>query len=181
MKYFTKELWEGFNADDDRLQKTRKQWERNRKAYFRQLEPLKARLTKRAIGFFDGVSLHDGRLIAFTVGDHVQFPPQDLKSLSRNKGQPEVRIEVLNFEQTWLYCMTYTKLRRVVFDYPSQKPLFHEVGGRIDDWGYDELTSSDKSYLQHEILFSSGTTVLIEFQKFSYKRTRVIGSQGPVF
>jgi hypothetical protein len=40
----------------------------------------------------------------------------------------------------------------------------------IDDWGYAELTSADKNYLRHEILFSSGAIILIEFRKFSHKR-----------
>jgi hypothetical protein len=63
----------------------------------------------------------------------------------------------------------------VLFDFPSGEPLFHEEGGRIDDWGYDELTAAGKLYLRHEVLFSSGATALIEFQKFSYKRVRVGG------
>jgi len=182
MKYFTKELWEGFNTvDDDLFQRTWKQWERNRKAYFRQLESLTSRLSKSAARFFAVTSLHDGRLLAFGVGDHINCRKSDLKSLSRNKGHPEVRIEVLNFEQNWLYYLNYAKVRTVLFDFPGGKPLFHEEGGRIDDWGYDELTAAGKSYLRHEILFSSSATILIEFQKFSYEKIPIKSSKGPVF
>ncbi len=64
----------------------------------------------------------------------------------------------------------YVGIRRLIFDYPSDKPLFHYHDcGPIGDWGYDELTAVDKTYLRHEVLFSSGTILLIEFMKFKYK------------
>jgi len=182
MRYFTRELWLGFNTQDDaQFQRTRKRWEANLKAYSRQLEPLKSRLSQNGSRFFESVSLHDGRLLAFTVGDHIDFRQSDLKSLSRSTGKPKVRIQVLDFEQRWLHILAYTRVRNVLFDFPSKTPLFYEEGDRIDDWGYDELTAADKSYLRHEILFSSGAMILIEFQKFSHKRTRVAGSKGPIF
>src|SRR4051812_3371092 len=102
MKYFTKELWAGFNADDETFEKTRGQWDLNLRAYSRQLERLKPRLTKNASRFFTQLSLHDGRLLAFTAGDRIQFRSQDLASLSRNTGRPEVQMQILNFEQNWL-------------------------------------------------------------------------------
>ncbi|MFL6231012.1 MAG: hypothetical protein ACJ741_19730 [Pyrinomonadaceae bacterium] len=182
MKYFTKELWEGLNTEDDALfRQADEQWECNREAYFRQLQQVKTRLSKSAARFFGSVSLHDGRLLAFVSGDHVGYRESELSSVSRNKGRPEVRMHVLDFEQRWLHSLSYAKVRKVLFDFPSDHPLFYEEGGRIADWGYDELTDAGDSYLRHEVLFSSGTTILIEFQRFSYKRTRVVGSKGTVF
>ena len=176
MKYFTKELWAGFNSGDDAVfRRTDKRWNRNREAYSHQLERVKTRLSKNAARFFGGVSLHDARLLAFVVGDHINYGRSELSALSGSKCRPEVRMDVLDYEQRWLYSLSYSKVRRVLFDFPSGEPLFHEEGGRIDDWGYDELTAAGKLYLRHEVLFSSGATALIEFQKFSYKRVRVGG------
>jgi hypothetical protein len=76
-----------------------------------------------------------------------------------------------------LYTLNYTKVKRVVFDYPTDEPLFHLEGSHIGDWGYDELTPADDSYLRHEILFTSGTIILIEFIRFSCTREKCKGTR----
>jgi len=42
----------------------------------------------------------------------------------------------------------------------------------IDDWLADERTAADDQFLRHEVLFSSGTTLLIGFMAVSIRGTR---------
>lgn len=174
MRYFKKELWAGVN-NRDTCKKAYAQWQRNLERYIEQLEKLKPRLSKNALRFFTKVSLHDATLLAFTVGDRVGRYPKNYNSFIKNQLRTSVQIEALNYEQDKIYSLKYTGIKKVVFDYPSATPLFYDRGNPIDDWGYDELTSAGKTYLRHEILFSSGTTVSIEFKHFSYQRTNTGG------
>lgn len=63
------------------------------------------------------------------------------------------------------YLLRYENVRKIEFNYPSQAPLFYNPGWDIGDWGYDEVTAADKNFLRHDILFSSGATILLEFEK----------------
>ena len=178
MKYFTKELWLGGNKRSESDQRrVLEQWNTNFQEYQKQLKALQGRLTKRAYNFFTKVSLHDGRVTAFTVGDAIHHDIHGAEKFNINVHNPTVEIKVLGCQLDRQYTLSYGKVRRVLFDYPSDKPLFHREGGHIGDWGYDELTAADKEYLRHELLFASGTTILIEFQQFSYEREKCEGSR----
>ena len=180
MKYFTKELWLGSNCNRRResdVQRNAEQWTTNFREYQKQLTALQSRLTKRAYKFFTNVSLHDGRVTALTIGDAIHHDIRGGEKFDINVHNPGVEIKVLGSQLDVQYTLSYRKVRRVVFDYPSDKPLFHHEGGHIGDWGYDELTAADESFLRHEVLFASGTTLLIEFQRFSYEREKCEGSR----
>jgi hypothetical protein len=45
-----------------------------------------------------------------------------------------------------------------------------DCGHDFDDWGYDEFGDAGEGYLRHEILFSSGSIVLVEFRHLSVER-----------
>ena len=45
--------------------------------------------------------------------------------------------------------------------------MFYSEGEGFDDIGYDELTEANHEFLRHEILFSSGASILFEFQNIS--------------
>lgn len=173
MKYFTRELWLGFNTeDDDEFRRTDEAWRRNLDAYFGQLEELLPRLSKQARRFFTSENLHDGRLLSFDASDNPGFDFEAGARLDRNARKTAVTMRVLNYEQDTLFVLRHTKVRRAIFDYPTGEPLFAAAGDAIGDLGYDELTAADDGYLRHEILFSSGTTILTEFKHFSYRRLR---------
>src|SRR5262249_12605110 len=95
------------------------------------------------------------------------------KPFNFSSHKTSVRMKVLCPYSDSFYTLEYAGVRRVVFDYPTDDPLFHSTGDHIGDWGYDELTAVDDTYLRHEILFASGTSILIEFKKFSYHRQHV--------
>jgi len=70
------------------------------------------------------------------------------------------------------YHLRYSSVRRVCFDFPSDRPLFHSEAGGLDDWGYDEITAADRQFLRHEVIFSSGAELLIEFTKLSCRNVK---------
>ena len=178
MKYFTKELWAGHNSRSDvEMQRAFEQGEQNVQEYARQLKQLKPRLSEEAYRFFTAESLHDGRLLAFSSGDSIGHDVHGSEKFDINVHNPSVEMRVLGSNLDVLYTLRYKEARRVLFDYPSDHPLFHHEGGHIGDWGYDELTAVDDNYLRHEVLFASGTTILIEFKDFSYERERCEGAR----
>lgn len=179
MKYFTKELWLGYNSRNDaERQRAFVKGEDNAQEYKRQLEDLRPRLTREAYDFFTTESLHDGRLLAFTAGDAIDYGIQGhADRFDINIHNPAVEIELLGANLDVQYTLKYGSVRKVVFDHPTDVPLFHHEGGHIGDWGYDEVTAADENYLRHEVLFSSGTTILIEFTQFSFERQACEGTR----
>ncbi|HYY93016.1 MAG TPA: hypothetical protein VE713_00765, partial [Pyrinomonadaceae bacterium] len=153
------------------------QGELNAREYMRQLEGLKPLLTDEAYRFFTGESLHDGRLLSFAAGDGINFDVHGSDKFDINAQNPSAQMRVLGASLDALYTLRYTEVKKVLFDYPTDDPLFHGEGGHIGDWGYDELTAAGDDYLRHEILFASGTTILIEFRHFSWEREECEGSR----
>lgn len=176
MKYFTKEIWRG-NNNWRKSDWAREQWELNSREYARQLEELKPRLTEETYRFFTSESLHDGRLLDFTAGDRIDFDVHGPDRFDFNEHNPSVRMRVFGACADALHTLRYAGVRRALFDYPTDDPLFHEEGRHIGDWGYDELTDAGGGYLRHEVLFASGTTILVEFKHFSYGREEFDGTR----
>jgi hypothetical protein len=150
--------------------------------YRTQLAGLKPRLSKRAWAFFENVSLHDGTLLAFHAGDDIDKRFHTFRTMLVNKRRLTVRLDVLNQEETRLYHLTYTRVRRVIFDYPTDDPwcIRYEdpAASPVDDWMFDALTAADDEFLRHEVMFSSGATVAIEFRRFGLKTSRVQGRRN---
>ena len=178
MKYFTRELWLAPNQKDEsvQLQATR-QFRENCVEYQKQLQNILPRLDEADRHFFLEESLHDGRLIAFIAGDEIDFDFDSGSAFDINAHNTSVRMKVLGCNLDTVFTLEYAGVRRAVFDYPTEDPLFHYEGAYIGDWGYDELTAVDNAYLRHEVLFASGTSVLIEFKKFSHNRLQFEGKR----
>lgn len=169
MKYFTKEIWEGLNGRGElTAQQAYELSISNAEEYVRQLEQLQDRLGEDHYRFFKEESLHDGRLVSFSCGDGVGQSIVEPSSFDINAMNTAVRMKVIGPELNCFHILKYSQLIRVFFDYPTSSPLFYGEGGPIGDWGYDELTAVNDNYLRHEILFSSGAIILIEFKTFSY-------------
>ena len=178
MKYFTKELWAAGNSRrEGACDWSYEQGKLNTEEYYRQLERLRPRLSEEAYGFFTAEDVHDGRLLEFAAGDGVAHDASGPAKFDINAHKTSARIKLLGPNLDVLYTLKYTKVRRVVFDYPTSEPLFHSEGRHIGDWGYHELTPADDRYLRHEILFASGTTILIAFRHFSFKRESCEGTR----
>ena len=175
MRTITKRHWRGWNSDDPKeADWARQSSEENFRAYEQQLERLRPRLGKRNFEFFSN-GLHDARLISFTVGDGLHINFEEGKRVSINDFyRTSVEVKLLNAGFDAIYDLKYRTVTRSVFDFPSEDPLW---GRNIDDWGYDELSEVNENVLRHEVLFSSGTSILIEFEKFSFKKTKYDGSR----
>lgn len=177
MKYFTKELWRGDNQRLPASDAATQQGQSNEQEYIAQLEHLSSRLSKQGFRFFREESLHDGRLLAFVAGDKPDYDDSKMRRFDINSHRTSVYMKLLGANLDFLYTLKYTKVRKILFDFPSDDPLFYQEGDHIGDWGYDELTAVDDSYLRHEVLFASGTIILIEFKNFTYAKERCEGSR----
>jgi hypothetical protein len=62
------------------------------------------------------------------------------------------------------WTLRYTAIRRIVVDFPSKAPLSYQDGEGFGDVGCHELTDCGGGFFRHEILFSSGATLLFEFR-----------------
>lgn len=175
MELITKRHWRGWNTRDEaEWDWATKSADENFKLYAERLVKLRPRLKERNYRFFED-GLHDARLISFTIGDglHIDFSRDKDASIS-DFYRTSVEVKVLNADFDAFYVLKYGKVSKSVFDFPSDDPLW---GKNIDDWGYDELSVVDEKVLRHEVLFSSGTTMLIEFEKFSFKKMKYGGSR----
>jgi hypothetical protein len=160
MRYFTKEVWAGWQ--DDSVVNAAEDWKRRCTAYRRQLARLSERISPRAMRFFTSHSLHDARLMRLNLSERERG-----LVVQRTRYPLQIELHVLTPRKR-SYTLTYSAVRKVVLDYPSDRPLFLPATKSLGDWGYDELTGTSGAFLQHEILFSSGSTLLIEFKNFKW-------------
>lgn len=60
------------------------------------------------------------------------------------------------------FKITYKCIKKYSVNYEECEGLGDRRG--FDDWGYDEFLPIDEQTLSHEILFASGSTMLIHFK-----------------
>ena len=174
MRYFTKELWQQINSrDPDLIRSADSAWHQNLVSYRTQVEALEGRVSKKTFRFFTRESLHDSRLVEWTVGDAIGLETQRASLFKRRSKPPAARIRVISYRGDTVYELSYTGVQLAQFDFPTSQPRFWTPGDPIDDWGYDELSAVDDLHLQHEALFASGATMRIVFERFNYHRWRV--------
>jgi len=183
MRYFTRQQHEAYNSTDPGIAAAAiGEFNRSCDLYRRQLNVLRPRLPDDVWTFFDSVSLHDGTLLVLRVGDDIdkRFPTH--RSILVNKRRLSVELEILNHDETRLFTLRYDRLHRVVFDFPTAVPWYSRfadpASDPIDDWMSDEVTAVDEKVLRHEVLFSSGATLLLEFETISLRSTAVEGRTG---
>lgn len=122
--------------------------------------------------------MHDGRIVSFNVGEGIDLDYEKEETFSLEEfSETKVQIEVLEAYFEEIYLLKYEQVQKVVFDFPTNNPLFW--GNTIGDWGYDELSAMENDYYRHEVLFSSGAIILIEFQKFSFSKRQCKRSCHP--
>lgn len=167
MKYFKKELWASLNsADNDVSAWAEKEYERKFVEYAEHLNEITPRLAKNASRFFNKVSLHDGVLLSFSVGDALDVEEKE----QINKLKTQIRVKVRSAGNGTIYTLNYSGISRCTVDFPGAFPLFYEPGDPFGHWGHDELSDANNGLFQHEVLFSSGATICIVFQRFSYQK-----------
>ena len=165
MKFFTKELWLALQhtplPDDIFL--------RHKEAigaYRAQLDALRSRLSPEAFQFFRDADVHDGELLELVIADGSRPAPlsEPMRSWTTAHNHPvRVKLSVLDAWDKLVWHISYTTVRRVVVDYPTEEPLFYREGNGFGDWGHHELTDAGSGFLRHEILFATGAVLLFEF------------------
>ena len=180
MKYFTKELWIDAQQPGDGHDVGRR-YQEAFAAYAQELESLRPRLSAEVFGFFQNADVHDGALIHFRVRDFDPLAPKPVASAATADAEVHdaegpwegpfrvtVELAVAEWNRTE-WALRYAGIRRILIDFPSD-PLFFKPGDGFEDWGYHELSDAGEGFLRHEILFSSGSVVLIEFRDMSVDR-----------
>jgi hypothetical protein len=177
MRYITKEIWLDWNSNDEEIrQKAFEESNQRFKDYSEKLETIRSQIGDENYEFFKN-GLHDGRIISFNVGEGIDLDYEKKSTFSLEEfAETKVRIEVLEGYFEDIFTLKYEKVRKILFDFPTNEPLW---GNTIGDWGYDEIHQIDDDYYSHETLFRSGTIVLIEFQKFSFSKRQCERSCHP--
>jgi hypothetical protein len=165
MKYFTDELWSKFNSvgeiSDAEYKEASRQWTENGKQYMEQFEKAKNYLTTDFLDVYEKSSgFHDYRLVTFNIVHEEYGTKQPIS----------IKICVTDYENTWE--ILYKGISKFNISYEVEKGSFSELRG-LDDWGYDEILEVDGDTLSHEILFASGASILIHFQKSNISILRV--------
>jgi hypothetical protein len=171
MKYFTPQMWIGFNSH--RSKAALKSWDLRLKAYRQNLRKVLPGLNPQAQRFFrDVLILHDGTLTRMEVGDRIGNVDGKAGRELVNRRRAVVRLFVLSdIVSQRCYVLEYKNLDRIELNFPGQIALFPiGINTNFGDWGYDELTSPKKGLFRHEILFSSGATITIDCREISVRR-----------
>ncbi len=172
MKYFTKELW--LEAQDQKkTEQNRKAWDKAHHDYRAELDRIKLRLSAEHFLFFSEADVHDGELLQFKIIDGSRPAPlTETQRPWRNPGNYPVRVElaVIDAVEKYIWSISYSKIKRVVVDFPGSEPLFFSDGEGFGDWGYHEITEAENGFLRHEVMFSSGAVLLIEFGDVNIRR-----------
>jgi hypothetical protein len=173
MKYFPPKLWLDFNS---RTEKARyaadRTWKRNFRKYKKSLKGVLPGLNPKAKRFFqDALLLHDGTLNRMEVGDQIESVVAPRQRNDWDRRNTRVRLFVLPRTGDFVYELEYKLVSNVQLNFPGKISLFPAgMYPNFGDWGYDELSLVSKGVFRHEILFSSGASICIEFRKFSVRR-----------
>jgi len=172
MKFYKPEYWSGMQSIET-LNESDRLWDLSAQEYLTQLEGLKTRLTARNYNFFRHDSLHDGYVVNIHITNQNTLKMKDegcYRNIRTFLEPMIINIDVLSRE--YIYSLKFSKVSRFSFESPEEQLLPGSSG--IGDWGYAELTEVNNKVLSYEVLFSSGTTLLIEFSGFSFSRKRFI-------
>jgi hypothetical protein len=185
VKYLTKALWSALQEPGDVGRAAAQRWDENLAAYLAELESLRGRLAPDVFAFFRDADVHDGSLVHLQIRDFDPLAPRDDHPLdgdtegSASDVGPwegpyrvtiEMRVATSDEARDTEWTLRYAHIRRILVDFPSDTPLFFGPGDGFDDWGYHELSDAGDGFLRHEVLFASGSTVLVEFRDVSVER-----------
>jgi hypothetical protein len=173
MKYFPPKLWLDFSSRRKQTARAAKRtWTSNFRSYKKSLQRILPALSPKARRFFlDALLLHDGTLNRMEIGDQIDRFAAPRRRSDWDRRNVRVRLFVLPRTGEFGYELEYKLVSNVQFNFPGRLSLFPAgLYPNFGDWGYDELSLVSKALFRHEILFSSGASISIDFQKFSVRR-----------
>ena len=164
MRYFTDKLWSDINSESQEVrEKANLQWEKNDEEYYKIFENVKEKLPKKFLKIYrQQYGFHDYELKNFEI----------IHDDKGHKDPVAVNIIISNPEQTW--SISYEKIKKIQINYELQPDIFGRKRRRehrgFDNYGYNEFFEIDEKTLSHEILFASGATILVQFEKISINK-----------
>jgi hypothetical protein len=170
VQFFTRELWASLqnqNADFGSV-------DRAIAGYRAQLDALRDRLSEDAFYFFREADIHGSELLELAILDGSRPAPSgELRRpwVSVHAHPVRVHLRLVDAVEQFVWELSYGGVRRVTVDFPTASPLYYQEGQGFGDWGYDELSAVTKGFLCHEVLFASGSVLLVEFQRIEVTRT----------
>jgi hypothetical protein len=170
MKYFTRQWWLDLQQPPDRHasdEECARIWDE----YRNNLISLGGRVSAESLAFFAEADVHDGQLVELRVAQPAERVAWNGTIEAEHPVEVQLTVREERGENTW--TLKYSRVRRVLVDYPSEDPLFPIGGEGFGDWGYHELTDAGGGFLRHEVLFATGATLTIEFINVTVDRLRV--------
>ncbi|WP_315122428.1 hypothetical protein [uncultured Clostridium sp.] len=152
MRYFTDELWSKLNSDSQKeYEKASLEWDKNNKVYSEIFESVKNRFSKKFLKtYLSNQGFHDFQ-IKNIVLTHKEY---EFKN--------PISLDIYVTDSINTFKITYKCIRKLNVNYAEVEGWGERRG--FDDWGYDEFLPVDEQTLSHEILFASGSTILIHFK-----------------
>lgn len=162
MRYFTDELWSKLNSDS---QKERDEaffeWDKNNKAYSEIFDLVKFRLSQKFLRMYLGNhGFHDFQ-IKNIVLTHKEYGFKN-----------PISLEIYVTDSVNTFKITYKCIKKFYVNYEEIEEDWSARRG-FDTWGYDEFIPVDEQTLSHEILFASGSTILIHFKNNNIFVTKI--------
>jgi len=176
-------MWHALQGRGEQADEYNTKWEQVFQEYSHQLAVLRSRLSDEAFAFFDEADVHDGELLELRIIDGSRPAPLSApaRSWETSMNYPvRVELSVLDAMDQFVSHLSYSALRRVVVDFPGEEALFYQPGEGFGDWGYHELTDAGNTFLRHEILFSSGSILAVEFKNVAVTKTPARAASGLV-
>lgn len=163
MRYFTDELWEGINSQL-RVQRdmAEKQWEENVNIYAEIFEKLKSRLSKKFLNIYTKENeFHDYTLKNIEV-IHGPYGYKD-----------PVKVIITIYNEDYEWEIIYINIYKISLEYNRiNYNTRRQFKYGFDDYKYDEFLEINEKILSHEILFGSGATFLVQFEKISINKIK---------
>ncbi len=160
MKFFKPELWAKINSEIDReREEAELEWDRNDKTYWESFKITKQYLPEQFLSvYLNNHGFHDCLISGMEI----------TKKSNDFGGSISIDIKISKGSQIWL--VRYGHVTKLYLDFVAEDELsfFPGTNNNVwDEWGYDEFSYVGEDMLSHEILFSSGRTILIYFRKIS--------------
>lgn len=157
MKYFREELLvttgvEAVDIETDLL------WKKSTQEYKARFETLKGKIPANTWNVLNKTNLHDFKFV-------------NLKVTERNDYKKRPTSIILQFSRSIdIFQIEYTKIRQFKLIFNENDTGINYLG--IDDCVYSELLDIEERLFSHELLFSSGATFYIEFEKIKLSKIK---------
>lgn len=155
------DLWERVNskAEAERI-KAELEWDKNDKNYAKTFQSLKNRFSPELLKIYmDNHGFHDFYLVDINIVNEKLGLKKPI----------QIKITVTDSQKVWE--ITYNGIKQLLINYNlNNKPL--GFGKGFSSWGYDEFLEVDERTLSHEILFASGASIRILFEKIKIKEVK---------